>query len=254
MATRRPSVPKARFSAGIGSAAGKAGDEPVVPSTTPKPGSGGSPASGTAQTGGTARAKRERKPASGPNSRSRQEGVVHTAGHSPVPARSFSGRLLVLGLTLGVFTVLLAPNVHTFLQQRAEISQLQADIAIQETQQGLHETELARWDDPAYIKKQARDRVSMLMPGETGYWVYGANGVDGLDESVKEAQDAASLTTSAKKATETTESHWVDNLWDAVQKTAQVQAPAVTPVPPAAEPAPAPEAVPEPAAEPAPAP
>lgn len=268
MATRRPSVPKARFTAGIGSAAGKAGDEPVSPSTTADPGSAGSRTSGAGKAGGKAGAKRVRKPASDPNSRDQQDGVVHAAGNSPVPARSFSGRLLVLGLTLGVFTVLLAPNVHTFLQQRAEISQLQAEIAIQETQLGLHETELARWDDPAYIKRQARDRVSMLMPGETGYWVYGANGVDGLDNPAEEAKAVAGLATSAKNATEIAASHWVDNLWGAVQKSAQVQAPAAAPVAPSAEPAPGaepgaetpaepgvePAPVPDPAAEPAPEP
>ncbi len=261
MATRRPTVPKARFTAGIGSSAGKAGDASAVPRTTPEPGLGSSPGPGAARPGGKKTPQiRVRKTASGPNSRSHQEGVVHAAGNSPVPARSFSGRLLVLGLTLGVFTVLLAPNVHTFLQQRAEISQLQADIAVQETQQGLHAAELARWDDPAYVKKQARDRVSMLMPGETGYWVYGANGVVGLETSAGGTQDAAGQSAKAKIATEIAESHWVDNLWGAVQKSAQVRAAAEQPAAPAPEPAPgagtepAPEPAPEPAAEPAPAP
>lgn len=277
MATRRPSVPKATFTAGIGSAADKAAEKAAQPSTTPEPGSDGSPThrggkagSGTTGNGtagkagsgksgtGAAGGKNERQRASGPNSRSHQDGVVHDSGNSPVPARSFSGRLLVLGLAMGVVTLLLAPNVHTFLEQRAEISALHADIAAKEAQQDAYASELARWDDPAYIKQQARDRVSMLMPGETGYWVYGANGVEALDDSVDAAKAAAVQATTAKNATSLSVEPWVDSLWDAVQKSAEVQtAPAAPATPaPAAEPAPepAPGAEPAPDAEPVPDP
>ncbi len=264
MSTRRPSVPKAQFTAGIAGAPSSEGSGPANSGTTAEPGSGAQPANGAGKVGGGSdkggrknAPKRERKPASDPNARSRQEGVVHAAENSPVPARSFSGRLLVLGLTLGVFAVLLAPNVHTFMTQRAEISALRADISAREAQQGDFQAELARWDDPAYIKKQARDRVSMLMPGETGYWVYGADGVAGLENSAKEAQAAAGQATSAKAATAVKESHWVDNLWGAVQKSAIVQVPAEKPAAkPAdtpADPTTAPAADPAaPAAEPAP--
>jgi cell division protein FtsB len=249
MATRRPSVPKATFTAGIGTspdASGKSGksgsaaaspaaEDSAAKGTTPGPGKGGSPATGAggargnteSKTGGKAGGKasaKVRQPASGPNSRNErneQDGVVHSADNSPVPARSFSGRLLVLGLAMGVVTVLLAPNVHTFLQQRAEISALRADIAVKEGQQDNFEAELARWDDPAYIKQQARDRVSMLMPGETGYWVYGANGV----VAVAGAPDAgAAKSSTAKNSTEISVEPWVDGLWDAVQESAKVEA------------------------------
>ena len=95
--------------------------------------------------GSRAGRKRSHRPASArqhPPPASRQDGVIHTAGNSPVPARRFSGRLLVLGLTMGAVTVLLAPNVHTFLQQRAEISALRDDIAAKEAQQSAYECEL----------------------------------------------------------------------------------------------------------------
>ncbi len=258
MATRRPSVPKAQFTAGVGGASGTAGSGTKDPSTTAAPAQGAKPTAGGGSAGAKIPEKRVRKTASGPNSRSRQDGVVHAAGNSPVPARSFSGRLLVLGLTLGVFTLLLAPNVHTFLQQRAEISQLHDDIAASETQLSQYKTELARWDDPAYVKSQARDRVSMLMPGETGYWVYGANGAGGLENSAEEAKAAAAKANTAKNATKLSVEPWVDSLWDSVQKSAQVQTPAPkadAPAAPADAPAPAdpPGDPAAPGAEPAPA-
>lgn len=255
MATRRPSVPKAQFTAGISSSAGKPAKDNVAPGSTPAPGPSAEPTSGGGQPGsgkpvkqGNAKAK-ERRPASAPQDRSHDDGVIHAAGNSPVPARSFSGRLLVLGLAMGAVTLLLAPNVHTFLEQRAEITALREDIAAKEIQHGAYTSELARWDDPAYIKQQARDRVSMLMPGETGYWVYGANGVEGAAEtndSVEAAKAAASATT-AKNASSITVEPWVESLWGAVQKSAQVQAPPPSPTAPASAPA-----APAPAAEPAP--
>lgn len=238
MATRRPSVPKATFTAGIGSSPGESGKSVksgesgsssgsaaaeglAVKGTTPGPGKGGSPATGARGKAEGKAGGKVRQTASGHHSRNESDGVIHAADNSPVPARSFSGRLLVLGLAMGVVTVLLAPNVHTFLQQRAEISALRADIAVKEGQQDNFEAELARWDDPAYVKQQARDRVSMLMPGETGYWVYGANGV----VAVAGAPDAgAAKSSTAKNSTEISVQPWVDGLWDAVQESAKVEA------------------------------
>lgn len=256
MATRRPPVPKAQFTSGIGGSSEKGAHPAPTPDVDAdaarvSSGSGvGGSVGGGRKKGDKPRGRepRERRATSKPTGRSTAEGVIHPAGNSPVPARSFSGRLLVLGLAMGVVTLLLAPNVHTYLQQRAEISALRDDIAAQEVQQDVNEAELNRWDDPAYIKQQARDRVSMLMPGETGYWVYGANGVVGLDDTAKAAKTAAAQGTTAKNATEITVEPWVAGLWDAVQKSSEIhsetpkQAPAKTPAPapePAPEPAPA---------------
>lgn len=262
MATRRPSVPKAQFTTGIGRAPDQISQEPAAAGTTPEPGTSDSPTPVGGKSGGAKAGRgksgkgkpgqvRQRQRASGPNSRSHKDGVVQGSSNSPVPARSFSGRLLVLGLTMGVVTLLLAPNVHTFMQQRAEISALRVDIAAKQTQQSAYETELTRWDDPAYIKQQARDRVSMLMPGETGYWVYGANGVEALDDSGDPAKAVSAQETTAKDATNTTVEPWVGSLWDAVQKSAEVQPPPKAPE--KAAPAPAVEPVPSSVEEIAPA-
>lgn len=135
--------------------------------------------------------------------------------NSPVPARTFSGRLLVIGLLMVVITVVLAPNVSTFLQQRAEIAALEADIAAKKNLNSNYQTELNRWDDPEYVKQQARDRVSMLMPGETGYWVYGANGTENQNPALAPANSAAIESTSVSSEP------WVDGLWKALVKSAQ---------------------------------
>lgn len=240
MATRRPSVPKAQFTSGLkGAPEVPAAADPALESTTTAPGSGARATKAKAD-------KRERQPTSNSQGRGSQDGVIHPAGNSPVPARTFSGRLIVLGITMGVVTILLAPNVHTFVTQRTEIAQLREDISARQAQQDAYASELQRWDDPAYIKQQARDRVSMLMPGETGYWVYGGDDIEGAQNSVDAAKAAAVEATTAKKATEVTEDPWVDSLWESVKKSAQVQAPAEPVAPSAPEPS-APAASEEPA-------
>ncbi|MEB7504737.1 septum formation initiator family protein [Arthrobacter koreensis] len=124
----------------------------------------------------------------------------------PVPAKSFSGRLLALGIVMVVITVLLAPSVRTYLQQRSEIAALEAEIAReQETGRELEET-LSRWEDPAFIKAQARERIFLVMPGETRYLVKGENGVEDVEEQA------------AAQAPEDLE--WVDALWDSVVRSA----------------------------------
>lgn len=241
--TRRPSVPKAQFADGLGSPPSKPDSAPAEQESQPPT---GGPGRKKGKTGRAAGAK-ERRPASAPAPRRPEDGTVADAGHSPVPARSFSGRLLVLGLAMGVVTLLLAPNVHTYLEQRAEISALREDIAAREAQQGIYKSELARWDDPAYIKQQARDRVSMLMPGETGYWVYGAEELSAAEEgtvlgSGNGVKDPGDASTTAKDATSVTVEPWVDSLVNAVRESAKIQAPSVAP----AEPSPAPAAPPVP--------
>ncbi|MBG6182857.1 cell division protein FtsB [Arthrobacter sp. CAN_A214] len=124
----------------------------------------------------------------------------------PIPAKSFSGRLLALAVVLVAVTVLLAPSLNTYLQQQAELDALRQDIARQEQLQAEHQTELARWDDPAYIKQQARDRIFLVMPGETRYLVKGGQGIE----------DASAAGSDAKPE----DLPWVDSLWSTVSRAA----------------------------------
>lgn len=216
MATRRPNVPRAQFTTGVKNA----------PSTEHNHAADHADAARRSSTTAPHGRADHRAPGAGPASpgehtpdghRSADEGVVRLeeTAHQPVPARRFSGRLLVLAIVMAVLTMLLTPNVHTFLLQRAEITSLEQDIAAQKTQESAYQQALARWDDPAYIKQQARDRVSMLMPGETGYWVYGADGVS------TDARPAAKG--SANSAAPATQQPWLDGLWDSIQKSASTK-------------------------------
>ncbi|MBW4095087.1 MAG: septum formation initiator family protein [Acidobacteria bacterium] len=145
--------------------------------------------------------------------RSPQPAESTTEDPRPVPATAFSGRLLALAVVLVAITILLAPTVRTYLAQRAEIASLQADIAAKEKQKTALQKDLSRWDDPNYVKAQARDRVNMVMPGDTGYWVYG-------DENTPAKPDTAAGAGSAATSANPSALPWVDGLWQSIARSA----------------------------------
>ena len=79
-------------------------------------------------------------------------------------------------LVLAVLTVSYASSMRAYLEQRAHIGDLKAQIAEREANIDDLEREKQRWDDPAYVKAQARARFGYLMPGEAGFEVIGADG------------------------------------------------------------------------------
>ncbi|GAA1345614.1 FtsB family cell division protein [Arthrobacter roseus] len=124
----------------------------------------------------------------------------------PVPAKRFSGRLLALAVVLITIIVMLAPSVRVYIQQSSEIATLESEIAVQKERQQEIESQVARWEDPSFIKAQARERLFLVMPGEKRYLV---KGVDGFKESENEVAGAAPADLA-----------WVDALWDSVQRSA----------------------------------
>ncbi|MCX8454108.1 FtsB family cell division protein [Paenarthrobacter ureafaciens] len=247
MATRRPKVPRAdalgrpsgsphapeRHQAG-GPADETAGEIIEAsfgssPSTTPA-GTTGSAIKGKAAGGpsGAGAATAVRKPSartgtpseSAPSLRgtsapdSKSGGAKQVPGDpesiDPVPAKAFSGRLLAFAVVMIAITVMLAPTVKVFLEKRSEISALEAEIAAKEAEQEDLNKQLSRWQDPNYVKQQARDRINMVMPGETGYWVFGgedAAGTPGGRTGSGTSENPANLP-------------WVDALWESIRRSA----------------------------------
>jgi cell division protein FtsB len=230
MATRRPKVPKVASSrtgtqsrqetagdaevirADFGSAKAKAGpDGPGPKASASKAGTAagghtagsrkGSGASGAPAGGVKGRSSAGNPPAAGTETAEDQQ---------PVPAKAFSGRMLALAVVMIAITIMLAPTVKIFFEKRAEIAALQADISNKQAQQDELRRQVSRWQDPNYVKQQARDRINMVMPGETGYWVFGSDLPAGSTSGAAgagSAQDPAELP-------------WVDSLWDSIRRSA----------------------------------
>jgi cell division protein FtsB len=88
----------------------------------------------------------------------------------------FTGRAAILVLVVAVLTVSYASSLRAYLQQRAHIADLKAQIAERSASIDDLEREKRRWNDPAYVQAQARERFGYLMPGETSYVVLGEDG------------------------------------------------------------------------------
>jgi len=90
--------------------------------------------------------------------------------------RPSGAALVALGLIVAALVVL-APSLKTFVEQRQQIAQLEADVADAQDQVDELGAEIARWADPAYIEAQARDRLYYVFPGERSYLIVGEQGI-----------------------------------------------------------------------------
>ena len=127
----------------------------------------------------------------------------------PIPARSFSGRILALSIAMSVFALLLVPSIGTYARQHEEIAVLRSSIAAKEAERDELKDQIARWDDPLYIKQQARDRINLVMPGERNYMVVGSKPTDTPPTEENHSPDEIR-----------TDLPWVDALFDSVQRAA----------------------------------
>ncbi|KUF07530.1 septum formation initiator family protein [Leucobacter sp. G161] len=73
--------------------------------------------------------------------------------------------VVVVSVIAGAF--ILSPNISTFVQQQREITQLRESVRQHREAVEEIDAERSRWKDPAYVRAQARDRLSYVLPGET---------------------------------------------------------------------------------------
>jgi len=82
---------------------------------------------------------------------------------------AFTGRAAILAVVLAVLGMSVAYPLRQYLVQRAEINRLSRQVHEQQQRVVELQAQRQRWDDPAYIKAQARKRLHFCMPGETCY-------------------------------------------------------------------------------------
>jgi hypothetical protein len=68
----------------------------------------------------------------------------------------------------------LAPPIKNYFTQRAQISALKSQVKSDRTALAQAQAELNIWQDPNYVKSQARERLHFVMPGERQYIVTGS--------------------------------------------------------------------------------
>lgn len=99
----------------------------------------------------------------------------------------------------------LVPTVNSYVAQRQQLAQLRAQVAQQEQDVEALRAQVARWDDPAYVAAQARERLLFAMPGETQYRLTDTSGRD------------VPLTEEQQSAAAAEQGEWYSTLWTSVE-------------------------------------
>ena len=135
-----------------------------------------------------------RRPAPPSASAGSSLGTPSTAATAPRAARSPRGssrgaaerrvdvREWASGIRLSAFSVImlslvvlgawvLVPTLGTYIDQRQKIAALEHSIQVSEDEITALQKERERWNDPAYITTQARERLYYVKPGEVVYLI-----------------------------------------------------------------------------------
>src|ERR1700754_2699030 len=177
------------------------------------------------------------RPGSRPTSRSQSRPPARRDGSQPkrrttgTPAgpvrtrgsRNLTGRAAVVLLVLGALIVSYAQSLRVWFDQHQQITSLQQEIRDREKRVGELNNEIERWDDNAYVKAQARQRLGWVMPGEVGYRVIGVDGKPG--GAPPEPTAPSDGTTDTQKPT------WYTKLWGSVEGAGKPPAPATPATP-----------------------
>lgn len=114
-------------------------------------------------------------------------------------------RAAILVVVLAMVVMSLAVPLRSWLRQGDENAALSADVAAREQRIAELEDEVARWQDNAYVEKQARERLHWVYPGETSYIVMGKQG--------EEQQELLPPTG--------TSGSWYERLWKTYEESAE---------------------------------
>lgn len=117
----------------------------------------------------------------------------------PPRRNRLTGRAALLALVMCSLVVALAYPIRQYVSQRSDIADQrhraqEAGAALERLRE-----QQARWQDPEYVRQQARRHLHYVMPGEIGYLVQDGSG-----------------TGSAPKGPQAAQRPWYENLWDAV--------------------------------------
>lgn len=124
-------------------------------------------------------------------------------------AAVMSWRTLVIAGVLGLAFALVWPSVRVYLDQRAQINDLRAERDAAQAQVDDLNAQLDRWDDPAFVVAQARERLAYVFPGETPYRV--------VDPEVARPAAMGSVDAARAGDTDGTDGPWYDRMWASIE-------------------------------------
>ena len=125
---------------------------------------------------------------------------------------NFYALVWIAVIVLGAFV--LAKPVSVWFQQAQDIAAVQTQLDQAKSDLGKMKVERKRWDDPVYIRSQARDRLYYVLPGEVSYLVTDASSVDTSDLSGTVGAALAKQRNSSQISADImrVKKNWVDSL------------------------------------------
>lgn len=141
---------------------------------------------------------------------------VYRAAAARRPARPgrLTGRAALLALVLCALVIALAYPTRQYIAQRSDIADQRREAQQAKKKVEQLREEKARWQDPEYVRTQARKQLHYVMPGEDGYSVAAptpsAGAAGGRNRSAGTPGDAGGQAAAA------TRRPWYANLWDGV--------------------------------------
>lgn len=112
-----------------------------------------------------------------PPSRPREDTRPQAARRPQVDVREWASGIRLSGFMVIMLSLVvlgawvLVPTLGTYIDQRQKIAALEASVQVTADEIAALEQERDRWDDPAYITTQARERLYYVKPGEVVYLV-----------------------------------------------------------------------------------
>jgi cell division protein FtsB len=202
--------------AGPGRGRGRA--KPATPGRGSRGGAGPAPRRTTASPTTAAR-----RPAQAANSSPKRPstGTARAAAAARRRRTGITGRAAILALVIAALVISYASSLRAWAEQRGRIADLRAEASQRSERVAELEKELGRWNDPAYVEAQARERFGWVMPGEIGYVVVGGN--------EKSATPPAGAGSTGATEQGPAQRAWWSSLWGSVEEANKPPKPTSTP-------------------------
>ena len=103
--------------------------------------------------------------------------LVSSRSRQPLQVRDWLANIRLSGfaaIMLGLVVLgalVLLPSIGTLIEQRQQVAALEQAVAVGEDEIERLQAQRERWDDPAYIAAQARERLYYVHPGEVVYLI-----------------------------------------------------------------------------------
>lgn len=181
-----PRTPSERTPRGRASSGGRGPSRPGARASRPS-------RAGSAKTGATASVRGREVPRSTGRQPERGPGWPFSAQRR----LGLTGRAFVLAAAVVLVFVMITPSLGVYFNQKAQLSRLAVEEAQHKASISSLQDELNRWNDPNYVRIQARTQLGWVVPGETGYRVIGKDGkVLGAGVSLGSADDSSNAASS----------------------------------------------------------